>query len=115
LRFSRRSARGPLAAPPRQLPRLRLHACFRDPCAPCPGGARGERRPAGTGVHLEIACRRVLARTGTGNSRPLLRYPMKLRGLYAITPERADRATLLHGVAQALEGGIAMLQYRRKE
>jgi len=40
---------------------------------------------------------------------------MKLRGLYAITPERADRATLLRGVAQALEGGIAMLQYRRKE
>ena len=39
---------------------------------------------------------------------------MKLRGLYAITPELADSATLLRGVAQALEGGIAMLQYRRK-
>jgi len=39
---------------------------------------------------------------------------MKLRGLYAITPERADRAALLRAVAQALEGGIAMLQYRRK-
>ncbi len=40
---------------------------------------------------------------------------MRLRGLYAITPELADRATLLRGVAQALKGGIAMLQYRRKE
>jgi len=39
---------------------------------------------------------------------------MKLRGLYAITPEFADSATLLQCVAQALEGGIAMLQYRRK-
>ena len=40
---------------------------------------------------------------------------MKLRGLYAITPEIADTATLLCGVAHALEGGIAMLQYRRKD
>ena len=39
---------------------------------------------------------------------------MKLRGLYAITPERTGRAMLLRQVAQALEGGIAMLQYRRK-
>jgi thiamine-phosphate pyrophosphorylase len=39
---------------------------------------------------------------------------MKLRGLYAITPELTDTQTLLRGVAQALEGGIAMLQYRRK-
>lgn len=39
---------------------------------------------------------------------------MRLRGLYAITPELADTGTLLRGVAQALEGGIAMLQYRRK-
>ena len=37
---------------------------------------------------------------------------MKLRGLYAITPESGDveRATRL-----ALEGGIALLQYRRKK
>ena len=39
---------------------------------------------------------------------------MTLRGLYAITPELLDTGTLLHCVAQALEGGIAMLQYRRK-
>ena len=39
---------------------------------------------------------------------------MKLRGLYAITPEAADGAVLLRSVAQALDGGIAMLQYRRK-
>ncbi len=39
---------------------------------------------------------------------------MTLRGLYAITPELVDTVTLLRCVAQALEGGIAMLQYRRK-
>jgi thiamine-phosphate pyrophosphorylase len=39
---------------------------------------------------------------------------MKLRGLYAITPERTESALLRRQVAQALEGGIAMLQYRRK-
>jgi thiamine-phosphate pyrophosphorylase len=36
---------------------------------------------------------------------------MKLRGLYAITPEGAG---LINKVSQALEGGIALLQYRRK-
>jgi len=39
---------------------------------------------------------------------------MTLRGLYAITPELADGEDLVQRVAQALEGGIAMLQYRRK-
>jgi thiamine-phosphate pyrophosphorylase len=39
---------------------------------------------------------------------------MTLRGLYAITPEFAGNEPLLRGVAQGLEGGIAMLQYRRK-
>lgn len=37
-----------------------------------------------------------------------------LRGLYAITPERTERTLLRRQVAQALEGGIALLQYRRK-
>jgi len=37
---------------------------------------------------------------------------MKLRGLYAITP---DGPGLLDKVQRALEGGIALLQYRRKE
>jgi len=36
---------------------------------------------------------------------------VKLRGLYAITPEGAG---VLDKVRQALEGGIALLQYRRK-
>jgi thiamine-phosphate pyrophosphorylase len=40
---------------------------------------------------------------------------MKLRGLYAITPEAADTDTLLRQVSAALEGGIAALQYRRKK
>lgn len=39
---------------------------------------------------------------------------MKLRGLYAITPDLADGAELRRRVAQALDGGIAMLQYRSK-
>jgi len=39
---------------------------------------------------------------------------MRLRGLYAITPEHTERAMLGRQVAQALEGGIEMLQYRRK-
>jgi len=37
---------------------------------------------------------------------------MKLRGLYAITPEVGDIADK---VRQALEGGAALLQYRRKK
>ena len=36
---------------------------------------------------------------------------MKLRGLYAITPDGPD---VMEKVQQALEGGIALLQYRRK-
>jgi thiamine-phosphate pyrophosphorylase len=40
---------------------------------------------------------------------------MKLRGLYAITPETADTDRLLQQVSAALEGGIALLQYRRKQ
>jgi thiamine-phosphate pyrophosphorylase len=39
---------------------------------------------------------------------------MKLRGLYAVTPELVDSELLLRRVAQALEGGVAMLQYRNK-
>ena len=38
---------------------------------------------------------------------------MKLRGLYALTPELSGNA-LRAKVAQALAGGIAMLQYRKK-
>ena len=37
--------------------------------------------------------------------------PVKLRGLYAITPEGGD---LERKVRLALEGGVALLQYRRK-
>ena len=39
---------------------------------------------------------------------------MTLRGLYAITPEADGGALLLRKVERAIEGGIAMLQYRRK-
>lgn len=39
---------------------------------------------------------------------------MKLRGLYAITPEALPAPELRAKVEQALAGGIAALQYRRK-
>ena len=39
---------------------------------------------------------------------------MKLRGLYAITPDCADSALLIGRADQALSGGIAALQYRNK-
>ena len=38
----------------------------------------------------------------------------RLAGLYAITPDAADSAVLLGKVAHALEGGVAVLQYRNK-
>ena len=39
---------------------------------------------------------------------------MKLRGLYAITPDTADTDALARKVEQALAGGAAALQYRSK-
>ncbi|MSQ49379.1 MAG: thiamine phosphate synthase [Betaproteobacteria bacterium] len=38
----------------------------------------------------------------------------RMHGLYAITPELPDSETLLRRVALALQGGIAVLQYRSK-
>jgi thiamine-phosphate pyrophosphorylase len=38
-----------------------------------------------------------------------------LRGLYAITPDDGGSGELLDKVAAALEGGISLLQYRRKK
>ncbi|QDQ29289.1 thiamine phosphate synthase [Chitinimonas arctica] len=37
------------------------------------------------------------------------------RGLYAITPDRADTDSLLNAVRSALAGGIGVLQYRNKQ
>jgi thiamine-phosphate pyrophosphorylase len=39
----------------------------------------------------------------------------RLRGLYALTPDGGDSAQLFARVGAALEGGIALLQYRRKQ
>jgi thiamine-phosphate pyrophosphorylase len=41
--------------------------------------------------------------------------PLNLRGLYAVTPERADGARLLAEVEAALRGGCRLLQFRDKE
>jgi len=40
---------------------------------------------------------------------------VKLRGLYAITPEAAESVALLAMLQDALEGGAALVQYRRKK
>jgi thiamine-phosphate pyrophosphorylase len=39
---------------------------------------------------------------------------VKLRGLYAVTPDCPDSTTLLRKAEQALRGGVALLQYRNK-
>ena len=39
---------------------------------------------------------------------------MTLRGLYAITPDQGASEVLVASVRSALEGGVALLQYRRK-
>lgn len=39
---------------------------------------------------------------------------MKLRGLYAVTPDGTDPGSLMSKARDALEGGIAALQYRNK-
>ena len=39
---------------------------------------------------------------------------MRLRGLYAITPDGLDSEQLIEKVHLALDGGIVLLQYRRK-
>lgn len=38
----------------------------------------------------------------------------RLRGLYAVTPEREDTASLVADVADAIRGGAAAIQYRAK-
>ena len=43
-----------------------------------------------------------------------MKLQKRLRGLYAITPDGGDSAELFAKVGAALEGGIALLQYRRK-
>jgi thiamine-phosphate pyrophosphorylase len=40
---------------------------------------------------------------------------VKLRGLYAITPDTVDTGRMLEQVRAALAGGVALLQYRRKK
>jgi thiamine-phosphate pyrophosphorylase len=39
---------------------------------------------------------------------------VRLRGLYAVTPDGVDSEQLIEKVRRALQGGIALLQYRRK-
>lgn len=39
---------------------------------------------------------------------------MKLKGLYAITPDLPDTTDLLRRVEQALRGGVCLVQYRNK-
>ena len=39
---------------------------------------------------------------------------MKIKGLYAVTPDLADTALLLKQAEAALKGGVSLLQYRHK-
>src|SRR5256886_9148369 len=110
-----------LAASSGQLSRLGLHAGF--------GDRRGARQRArsrgsgarGSGIHLAGARRRLPSRHGPAPPRPLClgargrRQEVKLRGLYAITPEAAESVALLAMLQDALEGGAALVQYRRKK
>ena len=41
--------------------------------------------------------------------------PAPLRGLYALTPDGVEDATLLAQVAAAVDGGVRFLQYRNKQ
>ncbi len=41
-------------------------------------------------------------------------FQPRFRGLYAITPDRADTSVLISEVRQALEGGARLIQYRNK-
>ncbi|MDF1763256.1 MAG: thiamine phosphate synthase [Oleibacter sp.] len=43
-----------------------------------------------------------------------MRSPLPTKGLYAITPDISDTSSLLDKVEKALNGGIALLQYRDK-
>src|SRR5262245_52903749 len=82
-----------------------MHARFGLCCAPRTRAADGRRRARSAGIHLEIALRRLSA------GRWAIHSLAKVRGLYAITPEGPG---LLEKVRAALDGGIALLQYRRK-
>jgi thiamine-phosphate pyrophosphorylase len=48
------------------------------------------------------------------NRKQLMEYPMKLRGLYAITDSELLKGKLLPYVEAALKGGATLLQYRDK-
>lgn len=43
-----------------------------------------------------------------------MNHPSRLRGLYVLTPDALDAATLLARTAAALAGGARVVQYRRK-
>jgi thiamine-phosphate pyrophosphorylase len=42
------------------------------------------------------------------------RFPLRIQGLYAVTPETADTKRLLQMVEAALDGGARVVQYRQK-
>jgi thiamine-phosphate pyrophosphorylase len=105
LRRERQGARGPLAATSRQLSRLGLHARFGLCGKPRARSGDGRRGARCTGIHLAVTLR------GFSPGRRAIHSLAQVRGLYAITPEGPG---LFEKVRAALEGGIALLQYRRK-
>ena len=115
LRRARRGARGPLAAAARRATTARAARSPRRSPPASPGGWPCEKRSRDA---QDYTWQTLAAgfQPGRGQHLPNRFFePMKLRGLYAITPELADaRRRCCEQVAQALEGGIALLQYRRK-
>src|SRR6185503_18855900 len=97
------------AAPARQLPWFGLHARLGHRGAPRARRAGPRRGTRGAAVHMASARRRLQA--GRGSAPAQAQFQVKLRGLYAITP---DEPLVLDKVRAALEGGVALLQYRPK-
>ena len=91
-----RAARSPPRSPPRS-PRA----------AACP--RRCARRRSTPGRRSPPA-----SAAGAGQLLPDRFFAPMMRGLYAITPDMADTGAARRKVEQALEGGIALLQYRNK-
>src|SRR3954469_11897939 len=87
-----------------------MHPRLRPCCGARQGRGNERSSPRCAGVHVAGAQRRLSPWRRPACSAALLQA-VKLRGLYAITPEGDG---VVEKVTKALAGGIALLQYRRK-
>ena len=118
LRRGRPGARGSLAAPARQLPRLGLHARLGARRAPrarrldVPEAARAAQEYTWQALAARLSARRAASYFPS-----LLRRDMKLRGLYAITPDAAlaPRSRLPRQRAAGARGAVSRAAVSRKK